>query len=97
MKAETNYHLARYHFLRSDDMENLGSMLVEIQVELGYHSEIDLFVMQAVLQILCIRNAALARSLFDSYLEHHPSLNPRPPFKFPLLNFTWMLLLAIQR
>jgi hypothetical protein len=53
--AETNYHMARYHFIRSDDMQNLGSMLVEIQVDLGYPSEIDLFVTQAVLQILCIR------------------------------------------
>jgi len=47
--------MARYHFIRSDDMQNLGSMLVEIQVDLGYPSEIDLFVTQAVLQILCIR------------------------------------------
>jgi hypothetical protein len=47
--------MARYHFIRSDDMQNLGSMLVEIQVDLGYPSEIDLFVTQAVLQILCLR------------------------------------------
>ena len=52
---ETNYHMARYHFIRSDDMQNLGSMLVEIQVDLGYPSEIDLFVTQAVMQILCLR------------------------------------------
>lgn len=89
--------MARYHFIRSDDMENLGSMLVEIQVDLGYPSEIDLFVTQAVLQILCIRNLAFANSLFDNYLERHPLLHSEPPFKYPLLNFTWMLLLTIQR
>ena len=79
-------------------MENMGSMLVEIQVELGLHSEIDLFVTQAVLQILCIRNIGIANALFDNYLELHPLLTTsRPPFKFPLLNFTWMLLIALQR
>jgi len=93
---ETNYHQARYHFMRSDDMQNLGSMLVEIQVELGYHSEIDIFVTQAVLQLLCIRNLGIASSLFDNYLEQHPLLSNQPPFKYPLLNFTWLLLLAIQ-
>ncbi|KAK4009808.1 Golgi to ER traffic protein 4 homolog [Daphnia magna] len=93
---ETNYHMARYHFIRSDDMDNLGSMLVEIQVDLGYPSEIDLFVTQAVLQILCIRNLSFANSLFDNYLERHPLLDNEPPFNYPLLNFTWMLLLAIR-
>ena len=78
-------------------MQNLGSMLVEIQVELGYHSEIDIFVTQAVLQLLCIRNLGIASSLFDNYLEQHPLLSNQPPFKYPLLNFTWLLLLAIQR
>ena len=89
--------MARYHFMRSDDMKSLGSMLVEIQVELGFHSEIDLFVTQAVLQLLCIRSTNVASCLFDSYIEHHPLLSNKPPFKYPLLNFTWLLLLAIQR
>lgn len=89
--------MARYHFIRSDDMENLGSMLVEIQVELGYKSEIDLFVTQAVLQVLCLRNLTVANALFQNYLIQHPLLDSSPPFKYPLLNFTWMLLVAIQR
>jgi len=93
---ETNYHSARYHFIRSNDMKNLGSMLVEIQVELGFHSEIDMFITQAVLQLLCIRNSVVASSLLDSYVEYHPLLSNGPPFKYPLLNFTWLLLLAIQ-
>lgn len=83
--------------MRSDDMENLGSMLVEIQVELGYKSEIDIFVTQAVLQILCLRNLSVANALFQNYLIQHPLLESTPPFKYPLLNFTWMLLVAIQR
>lgn len=95
--SETNYHMARYHFVRSDDMQNLGTMLVEIQVELGFRSEIDIFVTQAVLQLLCLRNLAIASSLFDNYVEQHPLLGKKPPFKYPLLNFTWFLLLAIQR
>lgn len=66
--------MARFHFIRSNDMENLGSMLVEIQVECGYQSEIDLFVTQAVLQILCIRNLSVANALFSNYLDHHPLL-----------------------
>lgn len=93
---ETNYHMARYHFIRSDDMKSFGSMLVEVQVELGFRSEIDLFITQAVLQLLCIRNSTVASSLFDSYIEDHPLLSNGPPYKYPLLNFTWLLLLAIQ-
>lgn len=95
--SETNYHMARYHFIRSDDMKSFGSMLVEVQVELGFRSEIDLFITQAVLQLLCIRNSTVASSLFDSYIEDHPLLSNGPPYKYPLLNFTWLLLLAIQR
>jgi hypothetical protein len=94
---ETNYNMARFHFIRSNDMDNLGLMLVEIQVELGFKSEIDLFVTQAVLQILCFRNLSVANALFTSYLDYHPLLSNDPPFKYPLLNFTWMLLLAIER
>jgi len=94
---ETNYHMGRYHFIRSDDMKSLGSMLVEIQVEYGFCSEIDLFATQAVLQILCIRNSTVASSLFDNYIECHPLLSNGFPFKYPLLNFTWLLLLSIQR
>lgn len=87
--------MARYHYLRSNDMENLGAMLVEIQVEMGYRTEVDIFITQAVLQVLCIRNIGIANALFDSYIQRHPLLCKGPPFKFPLLNFIWMLLLSI--
>lgn len=61
--------MARYHFMRSDDMQNLGSMLVEIQVELGYRSEIDLFVTQAILQILVLRCVCLMITLITCELQ----------------------------
>lgn len=82
MVAEADYQRARYHFMRSDDMLGLGRMLVEVQVELGYRSEIDLFAVQAVLQLLCLRDQANASRFFTAYTEQHPLLETqvRPDF-----------------
>ncbi len=48
--AEKNYVQARYHFLHSSDGEGCAAMLIEYHVTLGYPSEVDLFIAQAVLQ-----------------------------------------------
>jgi len=94
---EADYQRARYHFMRSDDMLGLGRMLVEVQVELGYRSEIDLFAVQAVLQLLCLRDQANASRFFTAYTEQHPLLETQVAFEQPLLNFTRLLLLAIPQ
>jgi Protein of unknown function (DUF410). len=50
---EKNYALARYHFLHSTDGSGCATMLVELHRQRGYSSEVDLFIAQAVLQLVC--------------------------------------------
>lgn len=47
---EQNYSESRYHFLHSSDGEGCAQMLVEYSASRGFHSEVDMFVAQAVLQ-----------------------------------------------
>ena len=52
-----------------------------------------------VLQMLCLRKHLVAAVTLKSYTESHPSLQGEkkgPPYKHPLLNFVWLLLLAIE-
>ncbi|KAK2187110.1 hypothetical protein NP493_179g04051 [Ridgeia piscesae] len=53
---EKNYAQSRYHFLHSSDGEGCAAMLIEYQVTAGFQSEIDMFIAQAVLQYLCLKN-----------------------------------------
>ncbi|XP_014681859.1 PREDICTED: Golgi to ER traffic protein 4 homolog isoform X2 [Priapulus caudatus] len=95
---EKNYSMSRYHFLRSSDGEGCAKMLIEFSVTRGYPSEFDLFITQAVLQYLCLRNKSTANRVFNIYMERHPSVETGPPFKHtPLLNFLWFLLLAVEK
>lgn len=48
--VEQNYSESRYHFLHSSDGEGCAQMLVEYSASRGFHSEVDMFVAQAVLQ-----------------------------------------------
>ncbi|CAH1795261.1 unnamed protein product [Owenia fusiformis] len=93
---EKNYAQSRYHFLHSEDGEGCAAMLVEYQRASGYPCEVDLFVAQAVLQYLCLRNTNTASVVFFSYTKRHPAVEDGPPFDKPLLNFCWFLLLAIE-
>ncbi|XP_063073180.1 Golgi to ER traffic protein 4 homolog [Engraulis encrasicolus] len=93
---EQNYSESRYHFLRSADGEGCALMLVEYSATLGYRSEVDMFVAQAVLQFLCLKNKPSALMVFSTYTEKHPSIQNGPPFPQPLLNFIWFLLLAVD-
>lgn len=47
---EQNYNESRYHFLHSSDGEGCAQMLVDYSASRGFHSEVDMFVAQAVLQ-----------------------------------------------
>lgn len=93
---EKNYFEARYHFLRSTDGKGCALMLVEYQLSKGYASEADMFVAQAVLQYLCLRNKSTATLTLRVYTENHPAIKSGPPFILPLLNFMWLLLLAVK-
>ncbi|XP_071443576.1 Golgi to ER traffic protein 4 homolog isoform X2 [Hetaerina americana] len=93
---EKNYSMARYHFLHSTDGPGCAKMLVELHTQQGYASEIDLFIAQAVLQYLCLRNKSTANEAFKSYTSQHPCIKRGPPYLLPLLNFIWFLLQAVE-
>ncbi|KAI2658673.1 hypothetical protein H4Q32_016787 [Labeo rohita] len=87
---------SRYHFLHSSDGEGCAQMLVEYSSARGFHGEVDMFVAQAVLQFLCLKNKTSALVVFTTYTQKHPSIEKGPPFVQPLLNFLWFLLLAVD-
>ncbi|XP_048764332.1 Golgi to ER traffic protein 4 homolog isoform X4 [Ostrea edulis] len=93
---EKNYGQARYHLLHSQDGQNCALMLIECHVNGGYPYEVDLFIAQAVLQYLCLRNKDTAQVAFVKYTENHPDVQSGPPYVHPLLNFLWFLLLAVE-
>ncbi|XP_066868960.1 Golgi to ER traffic protein 4 homolog isoform X4 [Kogia breviceps] len=93
---EQNYCESRYHFLHSSDGEGCANMLVEYSTARGFRSEVDMFVAQAVLQFLCLKNKSSASVVFTTYTRKHPSIESGPPFAQPLLNFIWFLLLAVD-
>ena len=47
-------------------------------------------------RMLCLHNKDTADTTFRCYTEQHPQVEDGPPFVRPLLNFLWLLLLAID-
>ncbi|XP_028043990.1 Golgi to ER traffic protein 4 homolog isoform X4 [Bombyx mandarina] len=96
---EKKYTAAHRHFLHSSDGSAYANMLIELHTTKGLKSEIDLFIAQAVLQILCLRNVRMATETFLRYTETHPKIknSKGPPYIFPLLNFLWFLLRAVEQ
>ena len=93
------YAESRHHFLHSMDGSGCGTMLAEFHVSNGLNREMDLFVVGTVLQMLCLQKHLVAAFTLKSYTENHPVLlgeRKGPPYKHPLLNFVWLLLLAIE-
>ncbi|KAL3316552.1 Golgi to ER traffic protein 4 [Cichlidogyrus casuarinus] len=94
---EKSYAESRRCAMLSKDGYFTGCFLKDFNVKLGYTSEVDLFLVQAVLQYLCLKLPKEAEKTFYLYTRIHPKMEPGPPFvKYPLLNFTWFLLLAIH-
>lgn len=90
------YAESRHHFLLSCDGQGCGSMLVEFHIGRGYPSEVDLFVVGTILQLICLKKHLVAAMTLKTYTEAHPSIRRGPPYGHPLLNFVWLLLLAID-
>ncbi|GFO06780.1 Golgi to er traffic protein 4 homolog [Plakobranchus ocellatus] len=95
-KQEQNYPQARYHYIHSCDGEGCAQLLVEFHTSHGYSSEVDMFITQAVLQYLCLQNKTTASLCFELYTQKHPAIDKGPPFGLPLLNFIWLLLIALE-
>ncbi|VDD82975.1 unnamed protein product [Mesocestoides corti] len=89
---------ARNRIMMGGNGFKVGCFLIEMHQRYGLVSEIDLFIAQAVLQFLCVKKTSVAALTFYTYTRRHPKLEPGPPFtQFPLLNFVWLLMLAIER
>lgn len=94
---EKNYVQARHHYLRSYDGDGCARLLIEFQCAQGYSYEVDLFIAQTVLQYLCLSNTSTATQTFTNYTQQHPGIRKQgPPYLFPILNFIWFLLQAIE-
>jgi len=74
-----------------------GKMLQEVATKHGNSTEIDLFLAQAVLQLLCLQSYQQANEVFSSYTQYHPKIGNGPPFKYPLINFLCFLLVAVEK
>ncbi|CAD5124380.1 DgyrCDS12669 [Dimorphilus gyrociliatus] len=91
------YDEAHHHFIHaSDSGRDCAHMLIEFHLKKGYRSECDLFIANAVLQYLCLKNETSAMEVLKTYTTNHPSVEKGPPFVRPLLNFCWLLLLAVE-
>lgn len=97
MWAEGNTEQARHHYLLSSDGLSCGLMLVKLSEQKGFESEMDLFICQMVLQQLSVlKDSPTALLTFETYTKYHPKIaRTEPPFKLPLLNFTYFLLKTI--
>lgn len=95
--VEKNYQLSRYHFIHSCDGELCAEMLIEFHLSCSYYNETDIFIVQSILQFLCLKSKLTANVAFKHYINKHPFIQTtEPPFDWPLLNFTWYLLITID-
>uniref|UniRef100_A0A182JIF0 Golgi to ER traffic protein 4 n=1 Tax=Anopheles atroparvus TaxID=41427 RepID=A0A182JIF0_ANOAO len=96
MYNENNLIQARYHFALSKDGFSCAFLLIKLSQSKGFSSEVDLFVAQIVLQMLCLKDPTAATETFATYIKFHPKIATiDPPFSMPLLNFLFFLLQAI--
>jgi hypothetical protein len=95
--SEGNLEQARHHYLLSKDGAGCGQMLIELSQTKGYSNETDLFIAQVVLQQLCIKERTASLETFETYTKYHPKIAClEPPFKFPLINFLYILLHSLD-
>lgn len=95
---QCSYAESRSHFERTSDGESLGQMLVQYQLARGYESEAERFGAQTVLGQLVLRKPVTAARCLLAYCASHPQFGCAPPLSnAPLLNFCYLLLLAVAR
>ncbi|KAK6112811.1 hypothetical protein QQG55_49130 [Brugia pahangi] len=92
---EGNYINARSHFMYSDNPETFALFLTEYQMKYGYTTEKDLFIAQAVMQMLCDQKPKSAFKLLQCYCDIHPDIRSGFPYPFPLLNFLHFTIICI--
>lgn len=49
---------------------------------------------------LCLQKKVAASAVFETYTTTHPGISKTPlgpPYLFPMLNFLWFLLLAVEK
>uniref|UniRef100_F6VKW3 Golgi to ER traffic protein 4 homolog n=1 Tax=Ciona intestinalis TaxID=7719 RepID=F6VKW3_CIOIN len=93
---EKMFRDSRQHFLYSDDGQKFGEMLKEFVILCGRPEEIDLFLTQAVLQLLCIKCEKAAEDMFNTYTKIISKISPGPPYNYPIINFLFFLLRAVK-
>jgi hypothetical protein len=95
---EKQYVKAREHFLYAEHPQEFGCMLVELATTFGYSGEADLFITQAVLQLLVLKDRKGGLAVFNAYTRKHPRFkSDNPPYiHHPTLNFVWFLLSACK-
>ncbi|XP_065372035.1 Golgi to ER traffic protein 4 homolog [Calliphora vicina] len=90
--AEGNTELARRYYMLCRDGNLCGRILIKINEMKGFNSEVDLFILQAVLQQISVNDRKTAEDTFTTYTRYHPKINRKEaPFKKPLLNFVHFL------
>ncbi|XP_075147975.1 Golgi to ER traffic protein 4 homolog [Haematobia irritans] len=90
--SEGNTELARRYYMLCRDGNLCGRILIKINETKGYSSEVDLFIVQAVLQQISVNDHKTAEDTFAAYTRYHPKINRKEaPFKQPLLNFVHFL------
>ncbi|XP_014208498.1 Golgi to ER traffic protein 4 homolog [Copidosoma floridanum] len=93
---EKNFTLAKFHFLYSRDSYGCALMLIELHNNHGYSNEVELFIAQVVLQLLCLKKKSIASEIFEIYVSQHPKIDGGPPYVHPVLNFLSCLLNTIE-
>ncbi|XP_017139450.2 Golgi to ER traffic protein 4 homolog, partial [Drosophila miranda] len=95
--TEGNIESARHHYLLSQNGSLCGRVLIEISQSRGFQSEVDLFLVQAVLQQLSLKDRKSAEDTFIEYTRYHPKLLRHEfPYKEPLVNFLYFLFRLIE-
>jgi hypothetical protein len=62
-------------------------MLVEYHLNYGYSSEVDLFITQTVLKLLCLKNDQTAIIVFRHYIKIHPNIEKKEFHLFFIMKF----------
>ncbi|TDG50531.1 hypothetical protein AWZ03_003120 [Drosophila navojoa] len=95
--TEGNIESARHHYLLCQDGSLCGRVLIEISQSKGFHREVDLFLVQAVLQQLSLKDRKTAEDTFTEYTRYHPKLLRHEfPYNEPLVNFLYFLFRLID-